>query len=116
MNPIGHNGDFPEYYPPGQHILHQRGGMDMGLEEQLPHKLTLDRREKLTVSGVTEVVSFDENCVVVGTGLGRLVIQGEGLRLKQLTPEGGNVTVEGKVGSLAYEELRTGGWLRRLLG
>lgn len=88
----------------------------MGLEEQLPHKLALDQREKLTVTGVAEVVSFDENCVVLRTGLGTLVVQGTQLQLKQLTLEGGNVAVEGRIGSLVYEEPRpSGGWLSRLV-
>ncbi|MBR5529246.1 MAG: YabP/YqfC family sporulation protein, partial [Oscillospiraceae bacterium] len=40
------------------------GGMDMAETElQLPHKLTLNERKSLTMTGVTEVVSFDENTV-----------------------------------------------------
>lgn len=75
-------------------------------EIQLPHKLSLDERRKLTVSGVTEVVSFDEESVVLRTGLGTLIVQGHGLQLKQLMPEGGNVAVEGQISSLLYEEPR----------
>lgn len=91
--------------------------MDMAQEQQLPHKLTLNERRKLTMDGVTEVVSFDENAVVLRTGLGNLVIQGQGLQLKLLTPEGGNVAVEGHIISLVYEEPRQGGgWRSRLFG
>ncbi len=83
----------------------------------LPHKLTLSERKNLTISGVTEVVSFDESAVIVHTDLGTLVIQGHGLQLKTLSPEGGQVVVEGSVGAMYYEErASTGGWLRRLLG
>ena len=83
---------------------------------QLPHKLTLNSRKELSMTGVTEVVSFDENCVVVKTDLGTLVIQGSALQLKQLTPEGGNVAVEGEISALSYEQPRGGGWFSRLLG
>ena len=87
------------------------------MEEQgLPHKLSLDQRKSLTMTGVTEVVSFDENTVVLKTGLGALVVQGEQLQLKTLTLDGGNVAVEGKINSLTYEQIRQGGWLGRLLG
>ena len=87
------------------------------MEEQvLPHKLSLDQRKNLTMTGVTEVVSFDENTVVLKTGLGMLVVQGEQLQLKTLTLDGGNVAVEGKINSLTYEQIRQGGWLGRLLG
>ena len=85
-------------------------------EQLLPHKLTLDERKKLTMTGVTEVVSFDENTVVLKTGLGMLVVQGQQLQLKTLTLDGGNVAVEGQINALTYEQIRQGGWLGRLLG
>lgn len=72
----------------------------------LPHKLTLDQRKSLTMTGVTEVVSFDENTVVLCTNMGNLEIQGRELKLKTLSPEGGLVAVEGYVTALYYEEPR----------
>ena len=85
-------------------------------EQNLPHKLTLDERKNLTMTGATEVVSFDENTVVLRTGLGTLVIQGQQLQLKNLSLDGGNVAVEGEITALTYEQQRQGGWLGRLLG
>ncbi len=83
----------------------------------LPHKLTLSERSVLTMTGVTEVVSFDENAVILHTGLGTLVVQGRDLQLKTLSTDGGQVAVEGTVSSLQYEEPRTkGGWKHRLFG
>ena len=82
----------------------------------LPHRLTLNERRQLTMTGVTEVVSFDDTVVVLRTELGTLVIQGEQLQLKTLSTDGGQVAVEGTVAALVYEEPRQGGWLRRLLG
>jgi sporulation protein YabP len=92
--------------------------MAMGTEiPALPHKLTLHQRSSLTMTGVTEVVSFDDAAVVLRTQLGTLVVQGSGLQLKTLASEGGQVAVEGKVTSLVYEEPREkGGWLSRLFG
>lgn len=81
----------------------------------LPHKLTLNERKNLTMNGVTEVVSFDENSVVLKTAMGNLTVHGEGLQLKNLSAEGGQVAVNGKIAALLYEEPRAeGGWLRRL--
>ena len=89
----------------------------MAEEQRLPHKLTLDERKHLTVTGVSEVVSFDDTAVVLQTGLGTLLVQGRELQLKQLSPDGGQVAVEGIVSSLTYEEPRqTGSWLHRLFG
>lgn len=84
---------------------------------QLPHRLTLNERRQLTMTGVSEVISFEETAVVVRTELGVLVIQGQGLQLKTLSLEGGQVVVEGAVAALHYEQPRpAGSWLRRLMG
>lgn len=81
-------------------------------EEHLPHKLQMSERRSLTMTGVTEVVSFDENTVVLQTSLGLLIVQGQQLQLKNLTLEGGQVAVEGTISALSYEEPRQGGWRR----
>ena len=81
---------------------------------QLPHKLTLNERKNLTMTGVSEVISFDEGSVVLRTGLGTLVVHGKDLQLKTLSPEGGQVTVIGTVAALIYEEPRSNGFFRRL--
>ena len=85
-------------------------------EERIPHGLNLEDRKKLRLTGVSEVVSFEENQVLLHTGLGTLAIHGRELQLKNLTLEGGNVTVEGHICALIYEEPRSGGWFSRLLG
>ena len=83
----------------------------------LPHKLTLQQRENLTMTGVTEVVSFDENTVVLHTQLGTLTVQGDNLQLKTLSLDGGQVAVDGHISALVYEEPRqSGGFWRRFLG
>ena len=87
-------------------------------EVQLPHKLTLNGRSSLSMTGVTEVVSFDDTTVILKTTLGTLVVQGRELQLKTLSVEGGQVAVEGLVSALIYEEPRQqkGGWPNHLLG
>lgn len=83
----------------------------------LPHKLTLNERKQLSMTGVSEVVNFDETTVVLRTQLGLLVVHGQDLQLKTLSPEGGQVAVEGSIAALHYEQPRPGAsWLRRLLG
>ena len=85
--------------------------------QTMPHTLALADRKKLTMTGVAEVVSFDDTFVVLKTSLGTLVVQGTGLQLKQLAPDGGNVTVEGEISSLQYEHTRhRSGWAARLFG
>ena len=84
---------------------------------KLPHKLTLNERNALTMTGVTEVVSFEEDAVILKTALGTLTVQGHRLQLKTLTLEGGQVDVEGTICALIYQEPKqSGGVLRRLFG
>ena len=83
----------------------------------LPHRLTLQERQQLTVTGVGEVLRFDETAVVLRTDQGILTVHGKDLQLKQMAPDGGLVTVAGSLTALIYEEPRpAGGWLRRLFG
>jgi len=86
------------------------------MEQGMDHKLALTAREKLRVTGVTEVVSFTDTAVVLNTALGTLIVQGQNLKLELLSLEGGQSEVTGHVSALVYEEPRSGGWLSRLLG
>ena len=86
-------------------------------QEQMPHRLALLERKKLTVTGVAEVISFEDTSVILQTGMGTLTVQGSTLQLKTLSLEGGQVEVDGSVSALAYEEPRqAAGWKRRLFG
>lgn len=83
----------------------------------LPHKVTLSDRKKLTVTGVSEVVSFEETAVQVETSQGSLMVHGSGLRLKNLSPESGQLEITGTVEALVYEERRRkGGFFGRAPG
>ncbi len=87
----------------------------MANEANYPHELRLENRERLAVSGVREVESFDENAVALLTEQGLLIIRGEELQLKSLCPDGGQVCVQGLIRSLDYEEPH-GGFLKKLFG
>ena len=84
-------------------------------ETQIPHKLSLDERSHLTMTGVAEVISFGDTSVVLNTPLGTLIVQGNDLKLKTLSQEDGQVAVDGSISALLYEEPRFSGW-RRLFG
>ena len=80
---------------------------------QPPHQLTLLERSHQAVTGVTDVIRFDEEAVILRTDLGILVVQGSQLQLKTL--EGGKAAVEGKISAIHYEENRQrGGFMHRL--
>jgi len=89
----------------------------MAEQNVFPHRVSLNERKELTVTGVTEVVSFDEEAVILKTSLGTLNVHGRQLQLKTLSTNGGQVEVSGNVAALIYQESKpTGSWLRRLFG
>lgn len=69
--------------------------------------LVLENREKLSVSGVKEVLSFDDQVVIVETELGLLTIKGENLKINKLSIDTSEVIVEGKIGNLNYSQANT---------
>lgn len=90
--------------------------MDLKPEE---HRIVLLNRERLEVSGVRRVASFNDKGIILETNMGVLQFKGQGLHIKQLSLEQGRVEVEGEIAGLEYgetEEERKGrGILARLL-
>lgn len=77
--------------------------------------LRLQERSKLTMTGVSEVIRFEDTLVVLQTGLGQLHIHGQGLQLKNLSLEGGQAQVDGQISALIFEEPRERGIFGRFL-
>lgn len=81
--------------------------------------LTLDRREKAVLTGVTDVERFDDSEVVLHTHGGRLTLTGTGLHVASLQLEEGRLLVDGAIDGAVYAGnamKRRGGFLRRALG
>ena len=72
----------------------------------LPHRLELEERHRLSVTGVSEVLSFDENEVVMDTTLGLLTVEGEGLHVEKLSLDIGELSLEGSIQSMCYSHDR----------
>ncbi len=71
------------------------------------HRLNLTDRACMTVTGVRDVMSFDESEVLLETGMGMLTIRGSDLHVNRLTLEKGEVDVAGKIDSLTYADVGT---------
>lgn len=67
-----------------------------------PHSLTLDNRKTLSMTGVNEVISFDEKQLILSTEGGRMTIDGEGMHVTSLLLEEGRISVEGNVSAVTY--------------
>lgn len=64
--------------------------------------IILENREKLNISGVLDVLSFDDQLIVVETELGLLTIKGENLKINKLNIDTSDITLDGYISSLLY--------------
>ena len=76
-----------------------------------PHNLILEDRSRLSVTGVEDVDSFDEQRIILKTAKGALIIRGSDLHIDKLSLETGELAVSGLVTDLGYEETAPGGSL-----
>ena len=80
-------------------------------ERQAPagqHKLILNNRSKVSLNGITDILSFDVNEILIETELGMLMIRGKDLHVNRLTLEKGEVDISVKVDSLQYSDMAKG--------
>ena len=66
--------------------------------------IILENRNKLSVSGVKDVLSFDDQVVIMETELGLLTVKGENLKINKLSIDTSEVVVEGEINSITYSE------------
>ena len=83
-----------------------------------PHTLTVTEREKLTVTGVDEVLRFDETAVEMRTARGDLIVQGANLHVGRLAIDTGELSIDGAIEEILYadEPARGEGFFARLFG
>ena len=72
----------------------------------LEHNLILKDRKEISITGVTDVDSFDENSVVAYTNFGELTISGNNLHIGALDTEKGELSIDGEITSLCYLDNR----------
>lgn len=68
----------------------------------LSHRVLFNNREKGNLTGILDVISFDENTIVLDTDMGLLTIRGKDLHVSRLTLEKGEIDIEGRADSLIY--------------
>lgn len=74
------------------------------MSSNIMQNLILENREKLNISGVLDVLSFDDQIVIVETQLGLLTVKGDNLKINKLSIDTEEVIVEGEIFNLSYSE------------
>ena len=74
------------------------------LEEKfnLPHKILIDEKKDLMISGVNEVKSFDDETIILNTVGGILTVKGEGMKILGSNTQTGDLSATGKIYAVAY--------------
>ncbi len=68
------------------------------------HSVLIDNREKVTITGVEDVDSFDEHSVLLVTDLGYITLHGEDLHISKLNLDDGQLVVEGEIYGMEYSD------------
>lgn len=76
----------------------------MNSNTSIVQNLVLENRNKLSISGVLDVLSFDDQIVILETELGLLTVKGENLRINKLSIDNSEVIIEGDITSLSYSQ------------
>lgn len=66
--------------------------------------IVIQNREKTVVTGVDDIISFDDELVIVQTDLGLLTIKGEELKMNKLNLDNNELIIEGKTSAIAYSD------------
>ena len=81
------------------------------LDTRKKHRIEMTDREQAMISGIEEVISFDETCVVLKTVCGVLSIDGKDMRVVSLDTDTGDIVISGKVDGVIYPEATPKGGL-----
>ncbi|WP_288705862.1 sporulation protein YabP [uncultured Bilophila sp.] len=85
--------------------LEQRGRFFMAEEKKKGrHTLNMEERERVRIGGVMEVLSFDEDGIMMETTCGLLLLKGAGMHIGKLDLEAGDVVVDGSIDSMTYSD------------
>ena len=84
--------------------IDERKNNNISQNTNVIQNIVLENREKLSISGVLDVLSFDDQIVILETELGLLTVKGENIRINKLSIDTSEVVVEGEIYHLSYSE------------
>ena len=76
------------------------------LDTRKKHRIEMTEREQALISGVEEVISFDETCVVLRTVCGVMAVDGKDMRVVSLDTDTGDIVLSGMIDGVIYPEAK----------
>lgn len=83
---------------------------------EIPHNIVMEGRKKLSVSGITDVESFNEQEIIMASSKWVMTVRGENLHMEKLSVDTGDVIITGRIDLIEYEDgaVSTGGFFSRI--
>lgn len=81
--------------------------MEQKMIQKRSHKMHMEERNRLELTGINDVISFDLNKVVLESDYGMITIKGSNLHVNRLSVEKGELDVDGTIDSFAYTEVNS---------
>ena len=89
----------------------------MPKDDMIHSLLTISKREKICINGVSSVASFDESFVTLETSGGKINIEGEGMKIESLNRQGGEIEITGRIDGVFYQkEAKTKSFFKGIFG
>ncbi len=83
----------------------------------LNHNIVMENREKVIITGIIDIHSFDDELVLTETEMGILTIKGRDLKMNKLNLDNTELVVEGQIGMLQYNDvdsMKKGGMFNKI--
>lgn len=81
--------------------------MEEKLKQKRLHKMHMENRSKLEMTGISDVISFDLNKVVLESDYGMITIKGTNLHVNRLSVEKGELDIDGTIEGFTYSEINS---------
>lgn len=79
------------------------------MSEALMHNIVIENRQSLSATGIQNVDSYEDDCIVAQSECGEIIIKGHDLKITRLSVETGDMTVEGSIDSASYNAPKVSG-------
>lgn len=79
--------------------------MDEKIKQKRLHKMHMENRNKLEMTGISDVISFDLNKVILESDYGMITIKGSNLHVNRLSVEKGELDIDGTIEGFVYSEI-----------